>query len=84
MMNGIHTSEVARLREQIALEYQTAKNVFTGFTPTARHAYITKRQENIAGYFAELKQYMSGEEAFTLLLQVENEVYPLPSSGGAL
>lgn len=76
-------SEVAAFREQIAIEYLAAKNVFIGFTPTARHDFINKQQENIGQYFENLKQYMSGEEAFALLLQVENEVDNLrPSSGG--
>ncbi len=77
-------SEVARLRAQIALEYQAAKNVFTGFSSTARHEYISKRQENIAGYFNDLKQYMSPEEAMLLILQVDNEIHGLSSPGVAL
>jgi hypothetical protein len=76
-------SEVAHLRAQIAREYQASTNVFTGFTLTARHEFITKRQENIAGCFECLKQYMSGEEAFALLLQVDDEVHGLTPSGGA-
>lgn len=75
-------SEIARLREQIALEYHAAKRVFTGFTPTARHDFIIKRQEAIAGCFEDLKQHMSGEEAFVLLLQVDDEVHGLSSSLG--
>ena len=78
------TSEVARLKEQIALEYQAAKNVFTGFTPTARHEFIIKRQENIAVCFEELKQHISPDEAMLLIIQVDNEIHSLPSSGGAL
>ncbi len=78
------TSEVARLRAQIALEYQAAKQVFTGFTPTSRHEFIIKRQENIAGYFEELKQHISPDEAMLLIIQVDNEIHGLPSSGGAL
>ncbi len=79
-MSDSHTSEIAQLRERIALEYQAAKNVFTGFTPTARHDFITKRQKNIEQYFTDLKQYMSSEEAMLLIMQVDNEVHGLPPS----
>jgi hypothetical protein len=64
-------SEVARIREQIELEYQAAQQVFTGFTPTGRHAFITKRQENIGACFEELKQYLSPEEAIKVVIQAE-------------
>ncbi len=52
-------SEVARLRERIALEYQAASRVFTDFTPAARHEYITKRQQNIETCYQDLKKHMS-------------------------
>jgi len=63
-------SEVARIREQIALEYQSVQQIFGGFTPTAKHEFITRRQENRASHFEELKQYMSHEEAMNVLIQV--------------
>ena len=65
-------SDVARLREQIAAEYQAVNQVFTGFTPTARHQFITKRQENIAACFEELKQQVGPGEAMAILMQVAN------------
>jgi len=74
-------SEVARIREQIALEYEASKQVFDGFTATARHDFITKRQETIAACFSELKQYMPPEEAILLIFEVENQVYPRSESG---
>ena len=67
-------SEMARIREQIALEYQAAARVFTDFTETARHEYISKRQKNIAACFNELKQDMSPEQAMELILEGENAV----------
>jgi len=73
-MHEKNQSEVARLREQIALEYQAASRVFHDFTPTAQHEFITKRQENIAACYEELKQFMSPQEAMILLTQVEAEV----------
>lgn len=65
-------SEVARLRERITLEYQAVNRVFN-FTPTARHAFILARQENIALCFAELQEYMSPEEAAELVSIVADE-----------
>jgi hypothetical protein len=70
-MSETNKSEVARLREQIALEYHSAKRVFTDFTPTAQHEYITKRQENIAIHFAELKQQIGEKEAMHFMMQLE-------------
>jgi hypothetical protein len=60
-------SEVSRIRTQIELEYQSTNFVFNGFTPTARHEYITRKQENIAGYFEELQLHISPEEAMKLI-----------------
>jgi hypothetical protein len=66
-----HTSEVARIREQIASEYQAAQQVFDGFTPTAKHEYLTKRQENLGLYFEALRKHMSPEEAMQIFILVE-------------
>lgn len=66
-----HKSEVARIREQIAREYQAAQQIFGGFTPTAKHEYLTKRQENLGMYFEELKEHISPEEAMQIFMQIE-------------
>lgn len=66
-----HQSEVARIREQIAKEYQAAQQIFDGFTPTAKHEFLTKRQENLGMYFEELKKHISPEEAMQIFMQVE-------------
>ena len=60
-------SEVIRIREQITLEYQSVQQVFGGFTPTAKHEFITQRQENIANHFEELKKHITPEEAMQIL-----------------
>ena len=78
------TSKVAQLRAQIALEYQASKRIFTDFTPTARHEYLIKRQENIAGYFEELKKHMSPEDAMLTMIQVDTEVNGLSTSPRAM
>src|SRR5437588_12953332 len=66
-----HKSEVARIREQIAREYQAAQQIFGGFTPTAKHEFLTKRQENLGMYFEELKKHISPEAAMQIFMQVE-------------
>ena len=63
-------SEIARIRRQIALEYEAAERVFTGFTATAAHAFITARQENIAACYIELTRYLSPAEAIRLVAEV--------------
>ena len=70
-MSETNKSEVAQLKEQIALEYQASERVFTGFTPTAKHEYITKRQENIAVHFEALKQQIGEEAAMLFIIQLE-------------
>ena len=65
-------SEIARIREQIAAEYQSVQQVFGGFTPTAKHEFISRRQENIASHFEELKKHMSPEEAMQVLIQLSS------------
>jgi hypothetical protein len=66
-----HQGEVARIIEQIAREYQAAQQIFSGFTPTAKHEFLTKRQENLGMHFEELKKHMSPEEAMQIFMQVE-------------
>lgn len=71
-MEATNKSEVARLREQIELEYQASQRVFTDFTATARHDYIAKRQENIGVCFEELKKLMTAAEAIALVADTLN------------
>jgi hypothetical protein len=82
-MNETNKSEVARLREQIELEYQATQRVFTDFTATARHEFITKRQENIAACFEELKQLMPPEEAIVILAETLNSLQSSGSLSGS-
>ena len=39
--------------------------------PTAKHEFLTKRQENLGMYFKELKKHMSPEEAMQIFMQIE-------------
>ncbi|HZO74832.1 MAG TPA: hypothetical protein VFB60_21680 [Ktedonobacteraceae bacterium] len=65
-------SEVARIREQIRLEYEASQRIFTDFTLTARHQYITKRQENIGVCFEELSKLLSPQEAIAIVAETLN------------
>lgn len=43
----LHSSELARLRQQIALEYEAAERALHSPTITAPHAFITQRMERV-------------------------------------
>lgn len=75
-------SEIARLRERIEQEYLASKRVFTNFTPTAKHEYITKRQENIGLCFDELSKIMPPEEAIALVAETLNALQSPGSLSG--
>ncbi len=68
------TSEIAQLRQRIALEYESAKQVFEGFTATAAHEFITAKQENIEACYTKLTQYMTPTEAIQIMVEVENGI----------
>jgi hypothetical protein len=63
-------SEVARIRQQIADEYQSAQFLFSSFTPTAKHEMLNKRQENLAAHFEQLKQHIGPQEAMKVLIEL--------------
>jgi len=65
-------SEIARIREQIALEYQSVQQVFLGFTQKAKHAFYTQSQERIALHFEELQKHLSPEQAMQILIEESN------------
>jgi hypothetical protein len=44
-MSEIHKSEIARFREQQALEEEVIKLAFSGFAITARHDFIIARMQ---------------------------------------
>ena len=44
-MPEIHTSEIARFREQQALEEESARLALSGYATTARHDFITTRMQ---------------------------------------
>jgi hypothetical protein len=62
-------SEVARLREQIAQEYQAAESGLLGLASVARHRFIEARMHMIEGYRQQLTTLVGEKEAATILAQ---------------
>ena len=63
-------SEVARLRQQIALEYEAATRGLHGLAlGTAQHAFITQRMENMAAHHVSLQRLVGVDEAAKLLAE---------------
>ena len=63
-------SEVARLRQQIALEYEAATRGLHGLAlGTAQHAFITQRMENMAAHHVSLQRLVGADEAAKLLAE---------------
>jgi hypothetical protein len=60
-------SEVARLREQIALEYEAAQRGLSGTAITASHQSITTRMERMWDHLQELTQLIGAAEACALV-----------------
>jgi hypothetical protein len=69
----MNQSEVARLRQQIALEYEAAQRALTGMAITARHDFITARMERIAEYHQELVKEVGSPEAIRVVYELANE-----------
>jgi len=66
--DGENKSEVARLRQRFADEYLAAERGMTGFAVgSARHAFITRKMENMGMCQKELTKLV-GEQAATKLL----------------
>ncbi len=61
-------SEIARLRQRIAEEYEAATHGLTGFASgSAKHQFITKRMERIGSYHETL-QHLVGEQEATRIV----------------
>jgi hypothetical protein len=61
-------SEIARLRQRIAEEYEAAMRGLTGLAyGTAKHEFITKRMEQI-GVCHETLQHLVGEREATRMM----------------
>jgi hypothetical protein len=63
-------SEIARLLQQIDLEYSAAREALTGLAcGTARHDFITARMERLSSYHEELSLHVGIQEASRLLVE---------------
>jgi hypothetical protein len=63
-------SEIARLLQQIDLEYSAAKEALTGLAcGTTQHDFITARMERLNSYHEELSLYVGVQEASRLLVE---------------
>ena len=61
-------SEIARLRQRIAEEYEAATRGLSGFASgSAKHQFITKRMERIGSYHETL-QHLVGEREATRIV----------------
>jgi hypothetical protein len=70
MDENICVSEVARLRQQITLEYEAATRGLHGLASgTSQHAFITKRMEQIADCHEALKVLVGEQEAIKLVAE---------------
>jgi hypothetical protein len=63
MYHAENKSEVARIRQLIALEYESVELAVKGLSITSRHDFIAKRQQNIQGYVQDLASIVGEHEA---------------------
>jgi len=64
-------SDVARLRQQITLEYEAAARGLTGLAAgTAQHRFITTRMERIADHHQTLTQLVGAQEATRMVSEL--------------
>jgi len=69
MSNYESGSEIARLRQQIALEYEAAQRGANGLAATSRHDFIVKRQQNIWNYRQDLACLVGETEATRIMCE---------------
>ena len=63
-------SEIARLQQRIAEEYEAAMRGLSGLAAgTATHEFITKRMEQMGACHETLKQLVGEQEATRMLAQ---------------
>jgi hypothetical protein len=67
-------SEVARLLEQISLEYEAAHRGMYGFAcGTAKHEFITARMENMGNLHSKLQEIV-GDSAIEMVANTLNHL----------
>jgi hypothetical protein len=63
MYDAQNKSEVARIRQLIALEYESVEQGIKGLAVTSRHDFIARRQQNIQCYVQDLAAIVGENEA---------------------
>jgi hypothetical protein len=64
-------SEVARLKEQIRLEYEAARRGLTGLSlGTSYHQFITARTEKLGKIHEQLTALIGEDEAMKMIVEV--------------
>ena len=66
-MPEAHTSEIARFREQQALEEEAARLALSGYAISARHDFITARMQRGGERILRLIEQGKHEEALVLM-----------------
>ena len=67
------SSEITRIREQIALEYEAAQRALYSPAMVARHDFINKRMENVGELHEKLSRHIGMEEATKTVLDIQVE-----------
>jgi len=70
----MNKSEVANLMAQIQAEYEAGQLALRGLAQgTSKHAFITRRMENMATYMDELKAAIGEEAALQAMINLQDE-----------
>jgi hypothetical protein len=67
MSEPINQSEVARLRQKYAEEFEAAQRGLSGYAVVSRHQFVTKKMENMGRCHAQLAKLI-GEREATLMV----------------
>src|SRR6266480_2416929 len=68
-------SEVARLLEQIEMEYEAAKRGLEGYAIVSRHEFITARYDQAGIYQDQLARVIGNKQANDLVCNLHSEVF---------
>lgn len=72
---NMHSSEVARLREQVRLEYEAMMSGLHGFAEgSSMHAFISARMACVEGYHDKLAKEIGEEKATQIICDLYNKV----------
>lgn len=68
MERATNRSEIARILQQIEVEYRAAQHGLTGLAESARHAAITARMQNMGQLHRNLRAIV-GDDAIRLIAE---------------